>query len=82
MPQAKSDTEIKETDKSGLDSAGVENLLDVDERGKGVLVAAEAQGVHKTENQSVGLPTRNARSAGGERNGTIGVESSGGHRHA
>ena len=82
MPETTRDTEVKETNQSGFNPAGVESLLDVDERGKGVLVAVEAQGVHKTEGQSVGTPTKTARSAGGERNGTIGVKSSGGHRHA
>ena len=57
MPQALGDTEIKETEKSGFDPAGVKSLLDVDERGKGV---AEAQGVHKAEGHSVGTPTETA----------------------
>ena len=54
------DTEVKETNQSGFDPAGVKSLLDVDERDKGVLVTAEAQGIHKAEGHSVGTPTETA----------------------
>ena len=45
---------------SGFDPAGVKSLLNVDERGKGVLMAAEAQGVHKAEGHSIGTPAETA----------------------
>ena len=50
------DTEVKETNQSCFDPAGVKSLFNVDERGKGLLMAAEAQGVHKTEDHSIGTP--------------------------
>ena len=56
MPETARDTEVKETNQSGFDPAGVKSLLNVDERDKGVLVAAEAQGVHKAEGHNVGTP--------------------------
>ena len=56
MPET-CDTEVKETNQSGFYPAGVGSLLDVNERDKGVLVTAEAQGIHKAEGQSVGTPT-------------------------
>ena len=60
MPQAPRDTEIRETNNCGFDPAGVKRLLDVNERGKGVHMAAEAQGVHKTGGHSVGTPAETA----------------------
>ena len=60
MPETTRDTEIKETNQSGFDPAGVKSLLNVDERDKGVLVAAEAQGLHKAEGHSIGTPTETA----------------------
>ena len=54
VPETTRDTEVKETDKSGFDPAGVESLLDVNERDKGVLMTAEAQGIHKAEGHGVG----------------------------
>ena len=47
MPETSRDTEVKETNQSGFDPTRVKSLLNVDERGKGVLMAAEAQRVHK-----------------------------------
>ena len=44
----------------GFDPAGVKSLLNVDERDKGVLVTAEAQGIHKAEGHSVGTPAEPA----------------------
>ena len=60
MPQASRDTEVKKTNQSGFDLAGVKSLLNVNERGKGVLMATEAQGVHKTEGHSVGTSAETA----------------------
>ena len=60
VPQALGDTEIKEANPSGFDPAGVDSLLDVNERGKSVLMAAEAQGVHETEGHGVGTPAEAA----------------------
>ena len=60
MPETSRDTEVKDTNQSGFDPAGVKSLLNVDERGKSVLVAAEAQGVHKAEGHSVGTPAETA----------------------
>ena len=78
MAQTPRDTEIKETNKSGFDPAGAESLLDVNECGKNVLMAAEAQGVKAMErNKSIDQVLENFESAGGERNGTIGVNRSG-----
>ena len=54
------DTKVKETNQSGFDPAGVKSLLNVNERGQGVLMAAEARGVHKTEGHSVGKPAETA----------------------
>ena len=56
VPETFRDTEVKETNQSGFDRAGVKSLLHVEERDKGVLVAAEAQGVHETEGHGVGTP--------------------------
>ena len=76
-------TKVKETNQSGFDPVGVESLLNVDERGKGVLMAAEAQGVHKAEGHpsscgrmversaSVNEVLEKFESAGCERNVTI-----------
>ena len=60
VPETSRDTEVKETNQSGFDPAGVKSLRDVDERGKGVLMAAEAQGVHEAEGHGVGTPTETA----------------------
>ena len=60
MPETARDTEVKETNQSGFDPAGVKSLLNVDERDKGVLVEAEAQGVHKAEGHNVGTPAETA----------------------
>ena len=60
MPETARDTEVKETNQSGFDPAGVKSLFDVDERDKGVLVAAEAQGVHEAEGHGVGTPAETA----------------------
>ena len=60
VPEATRDTEVKETSQSGFDPAGVESLLSVDERDKGVLVTAEAQGIHKAEGHSLGIPAETA----------------------
>ena len=60
MPETSRDTEVKETNQSGFDPAGVKSLLNVDERGEGVLMAPEAQGVHKAEGHSVGTPAETA----------------------
>ena len=60
MPETARDTEVKETNQSGFDPAGVKSLFDVDERDKGVHVAAEAQGVHEAEGHSVGTPAETA----------------------
>ena len=51
--------EIEETNKS-FDPAGVESFFDVSERGKGVLMAAQAQGVHEAEGHGVGTPAEAA----------------------
>ena len=51
---------MKETNQSGFDPAGVKSLLNVDERDKGVLVTAEAHGIHKAEGHSVGTPMETA----------------------
>ena len=58
VPETARDTEVKETNQSGFDPARVKSLFDVDEHDKGVLVAAEAQGVHEAEGQSVGTSGR------------------------
>ena len=60
MPETTRDTEVKETNQSGFDPAGVKSLLNADELDKGVLVTAEAQGIHKAEGHSVGTPTETA----------------------
>ena len=60
MPETTRDTEVKETNQSGFDPAGAKSLLHVDELDKGVLMAAEAQGVHKAEGHSVGTPAETA----------------------
>ena len=60
MPKTTRDTEVKETNQSGFDPAGVRSLLNVDERDKGVLVAAEAQGVHKAEGHGGGTAVETA----------------------
>ena len=60
VPEATRDTEVKEMNQSGFDPAGVKSLLDVDERDEGVLVAAEAQGVHEAEGHGVGTPAETA----------------------
>ena len=49
VPETTRDTEVKQTSQSGFDPAGAKSLLYVDERDKGVLVAADAQGVHKVK---------------------------------
>ena len=59
MPKRPRDTEIEETNKS-FDPAGVESLLDVNERGKSVVMAAQAQGVHEAEGHGVGTPAEAA----------------------
>ena len=60
IPISSTDTEVKETNQSGFDPAGVKSLLNVDERDKGVLVTAEAQGVHEAEGHGVGTPAETA----------------------
>ena len=60
MPEATRDTEVTETNQSGFDPAAVKRLLNVDERDEGVLVAAEAQGVHEAEGHGVGTPAETA----------------------
>ena len=60
VPETSRDTEVKETNQSGFDPAGVKSLLDVDERGKGVFVAAKVQGVHKAACHGVGTPAETA----------------------
>ena len=60
MPETARDTEVKETNQSGFNPAEVESLLNVDERDKGALVAAEAQGVHKAEGHSAGTRAETA----------------------
>ena len=60
VPEATRDTEVKETNQSGFDPVGVKSLCNVDERDKGVLVTAEAQGIHKAEGHSVGTPAETA----------------------
>ena len=60
VPERFRETEVKETNQSGFDPAGVKSLLDLDERDKGVLVTAEAQGVHEAEGHGVGTPAETA----------------------
>ena len=43
-----------------FDPAGVRSLLIVDERDKGVLVTAEAQGIHKADGHGVGIAAETA----------------------
>ena len=60
MPETSRNTEVKETNQSGFDPAGVRSILNVDERDKGVLMAAEVHGVHKAEGHGVGTPAKTA----------------------
>ena len=71
----------KSKDQSGFDPAGVKSLLNVDERDKGVLVTAEAQGIHKAAGHSVPTETalgrlKNYEGAGCERNGAVRIKRS------
>ena len=60
VPERSRDTEVKETNQSGFDPEGVKSLLNVNERDKGVLMTAEAQGVHEAEGHGVGTPAETA----------------------
>ena len=60
VPETPRDIEIKETNQSCSDPAGVESLLDVNERDKSVLMAAEGQRVHGTEGHGICTPTKDA----------------------
>ena len=56
VPKRTRDTEVKETNQSGFDPAGVKRLLNVDERDKSELVKF----VHEAEGHGVGTPAETA----------------------